>query len=45
MSTGAKTKQPIAYAKTKVVYDKLVKENMAKGYTNQFRAIPAMPLW
>jgi bifunctional non-homologous end joining protein LigD len=33
MSTGTKTNEPIAYAKAKVVYDKLVKEKMAKGYT------------
>jgi bifunctional non-homologous end joining protein LigD len=33
MSTATKTKEPIAYAKAKVVYDKLVKEKMAKGYT------------
>ena len=33
MSTGTKTQTPVDYVSAKKIYDKLVRENMAKGYT------------
>ncbi len=33
LSTGTKTDKPVAYDKAKVIYDKLVREKMAKGYS------------
>src|ERR1019366_9202004 len=33
MSTGTKTNSPVDYDAAKSIYDKLVREKMAKGYT------------
>lgn len=33
LSTGSKTSRPISYDEAKRIYDKLVREKMAKGYT------------
>ena len=33
MSTGSKTSSPVSYEEAKRIYDKLVREKMAKGYT------------
>src|ERR1035438_10623570 len=33
MSTGTKTQMPVDYDSAKSIYDKLVREKMAKGYT------------
>src|SRR5512143_3003466 len=33
MSTGTKTQTPVDYDTAKTIYDKLVREKMAKGYT------------
>ena len=33
MSTGTKTQTPVDYDQAKIIYDKLVREKMAKGYT------------
>jgi bifunctional non-homologous end joining protein LigD len=33
LNTGAKTSSPVDYPKAKSIYDKLVREKMAKGYT------------
>lgn len=33
LNTGTKTQSPVPYEKAKGIYDKLVKEKMAKGYT------------
>ena len=33
LSTGTKTQAPVSHAEAKVIYDKLVKEKTAKGYT------------
>ena len=33
MNTGTKTQTPVSYAEAKAIYDKLIKEKTAKGYT------------
>lgn len=33
LNVGTKTQKPVAYAEAKAIYDKLVREKMAKGYT------------
>ena len=33
LQTGTKTSSPVPYAEAKVIYDKLIKEKQAKGYT------------
>ena len=33
LQTGTKTSEPVAYDKAKKIYDKIVAEKMAKGYT------------
>jgi len=33
LNTGTKTQSPVSHAEAKVIYDKLVKEKTAKGYT------------
>ena len=33
LTTGTKTQAPVNYAEAKIIYDKLVKEKTAKGYT------------
>ena len=33
MNTGTKTQTPVDYDSAKTIYDKLVREKMAKGYT------------
>lgn len=40
MNTGTKTNVPVEYADAKRIYDKLVKEKMAKGYTQGQDATP-----
>ena len=35
LSTGTKTQSPVPYAEAKAIFDKLVKEKIAKGYTPQ----------
>ncbi len=33
LRTGSKTKEPVSYDKAKIIYEKLLKAKMAKGYT------------
>jgi bifunctional non-homologous end joining protein LigD len=40
MNTGTKTKAPVTYPQAKSIYDRLVKEKVAKGYTPGENGVP-----